>query len=400
MSTELPPDPPSVPAPRRRRFPFWKKLIFAALPLIALFLLVEGACRALVRPESEDLALRWRYLQRFHPFLGIHRRPSGRKVLDDRYGRRTFTTNSLGLRGEEVETRKPEGVFRICCLGGSTTENEFVDDRETYCALLQGLLRRQTASAQIEVVNAGCATYCTAHTLINYALRICELDADLITIYHGINDLVPGTCPGFTSDYSHFYRFYHTVAATQTDLHPIVSPEFDPILDWSATYRFCKRQFTRRARSQIQEPKVFRTPPKSRVSGPGPPTFERNLRAIVRLAQSHGAKVLLCTFPYSLRENLSSAERGNLGGFGWFKFLTIEGVIDGLQRHNVIIERLANEEGALQCDLDRAVPRDFDHFFDACHLRPKGQRIVAEELCSTILGAKLVRPANGSTARK
>lgn len=388
-------DPPhhSVPAPRR--LPLWKKLLFASLPIVVILLLIEGACRIFSTREPEDVALRWRYLQQFHPFLGIHRRPSGKKVLDDRYGRRTFTTNRLGLRGEELEERKPKGTFRICCLGGSTTENEFVDDSETYCALVQNLLRREAGNAQVEVVNAGCATYCTAHTLINFALRICELDADLITVYHGINDLVPGMCPGFEPDYSHFYRFYHTVGAAQTDLRLAVTTPLDPVLDWSATYRFCKRQFARQARSQIREPKTFRGPPKSRVSGPGPATFERNLRAIVRLAGSHGAKVLLCTFPYSLRENMSAAERSNLGGFGWSKFLTVEGVIDGLQRHNVIVQRLAHEENTLLCDLDRAVPKDFEHFFDSCHLRPKGQRLVAEALCNAILTAKIASPSSG-----
>lgn len=360
------------------------------MPLLAVLALAELSFRAFVSCGHEDPSLRWRYLQRFHPFLGIYRRPSGKKVLRDQHGSRTFTTNRLGFRGEEVCERKPDGVYRIACLGGSTTENEFVDDSATYCAILQTLLSNAVRTPKVEVVNAGCATYSTAHSFINYALRVCDLEPDLVTIYHGINDLVPGMCPGFETDYAHFYRFYHLVGAAQTDLALGIRTPLDSMLGWSAAYRFAKGRLARRVRSQIAEPESFRVAPASRVSGPGPEVFERNLRALIRLAQGDGAKVLLCTFPYALRGNMSPQDFRHLGEFGWYKFLTVEGVIDGLVRHNVIVRQLAEDEHCLLCDLEAVVPKDFEHFFDACHMSPNGQALAAEALSRTILAAKAI----------
>ncbi len=383
--TEAIPEPPA-----KRRFPLWKKLAFATVPLIAVLALVELGFRLFAPGEQEDITKRWRFLQEFHPFLGIDRRPQGRKVLDDEHGKRTFTVNNIGFRGQDVQARKPAGVFRIACLGGSTTENEFVDDSQTYCAILQRLLREQTGRRDVEVVNAGCATYSTAHSFINYALRVSDLQPDLVTIYHGINDLVPGMCPGFRSDYRNFYRFYHLVGALQTDLELRIETPLDRVLRWSVAYRFCTRAVARSMVSQVREPRSFKVQPANRVTGEGPRIFERNLRAIITLAQANGSRVLLCTFPYVLRPDMTPAERGRLGGYGWFKFLTVRGVIDGLQRHNVIIERLAKEKGTLLADLATAVPKDFEHFFDSCHMTPEGQAVAARELTRVIMQSEVI----------
>jgi hypothetical protein len=51
-----------------------------------------------------------------HPSLGFVLRPGY-----DSAGPCQIHVNSLGLRGPEVDPVKPPGVFRIVCLGGSTT---------------------------------------------------------------------------------------------------------------------------------------------------------------------------------------------------------------------------------------------------------------------------------------
>jgi len=377
---------------RRPRMRLWKKLVFALVPLLVCLAAAELVCRILTPVEPEQRALGWRYLQQFHPFLGITRRPNGVKTLDDRYGKRTFTTNRWGYRGPEFKAKKPQGGWRMVCLGGSTTENEFVDDSKTYTVLLQGLLRERTGNANIEVVNAGCATYSTAHSLINYALHASDIDADLVSVYHGINDLVPGMCPGFVPDYAHFYRGYHLATALDTDLQFTLDTPLDSAFGWSALFRLCRKNMTVWLKPRPVNPERVPTRRASRVSGPGPAVFERNLRAIVRLAKANDARVLLCTFPSSLRPGMAQEELRHLGfwTYGWFTFLDVNGVMDGLHRHNAIVQRVAKEDDALLADLAAAVPRDFDHFFDSCHMTPKGQRVAAEALAKIILQAGLI----------
>ena len=48
-----------------------------------------------------------------------------------------ITTNSLGLRGEEVETVKPEDSYRVLMLGDSMTFGWGVENEETFSSVLE-----------------------------------------------------------------------------------------------------------------------------------------------------------------------------------------------------------------------------------------------------------------------
>jgi len=97
--------------------------------------------------------------------------------------------NAQGFRGEELTIPKPDDLFLIACLGGSSTYDEGVNDSsKTYPARLQAELRQQ--GWRVEVVNAGTPGWCSRETLLNYATRVMYLDPDLLILYHGINDLL------------------------------------------------------------------------------------------------------------------------------------------------------------------------------------------------------------------
>lgn len=65
-----------------------------------------------------------------------------------------FWTNSLGFRDEEIVLPKPDGIFRIVCIGGSTTV-EGPHNSLTYPKVLEDLLRSHFNTSRIEVVNCG-----------------------------------------------------------------------------------------------------------------------------------------------------------------------------------------------------------------------------------------------------
>ncbi len=86
---------------------------------------------------------------------------------------------------------KPPAVYRIACLGGSTTYGDGVDDwRLTYPALLQDSLRAWGVS-EVEVVNAGVPGYSSYESVINLEFRVLDLHPDLVFFYEAINDVYP-----------------------------------------------------------------------------------------------------------------------------------------------------------------------------------------------------------------
>jgi lysophospholipase L1-like esterase len=103
---------------------------------------------------------------------------------------------------------KPPDVYRIICMGGSTTEGR---GDGGYPAVLGQLLQKKFPDKKIEVLNAGCFFYTTQHCIIYYLTYIQELEPDLLIMFEAQNDLIAScTMPIFASspfrrDYGHFY---------------------------------------------------------------------------------------------------------------------------------------------------------------------------------------------------
>ncbi len=98
----------------------------------------------------------------------------------------TCHLNNVGFRGKDVQTPKPPGLYRIICLGGSTTEEGSSDDT-TYPALLEKQLTAAFPGNPIEVVNCGISGMNTAAHLMRFADYL-ALEPDLILVYEGVND--------------------------------------------------------------------------------------------------------------------------------------------------------------------------------------------------------------------
>jgi lysophospholipase L1-like esterase len=118
------------------------------------------------------------------PLLGFRLRPS--VTVNG------FRHNAYGFAGREISRKKPAGVFRIFCLGGSTTLGAGVPtERYSYPAILEEIFARSAKPGQnrIEVVNAGVFGYNSLHTSILATKLLDRFDPDLYLIMDGLNDL-------------------------------------------------------------------------------------------------------------------------------------------------------------------------------------------------------------------
>ena len=77
------------------------------------------------------------------------------EVIFDSGGRQfQIKTNNIGLRDDFVTLPKPGNVFRILCIGGSTTVEGWTN-ATTYPNLLEKQLQKTFANQYIEVINCG-----------------------------------------------------------------------------------------------------------------------------------------------------------------------------------------------------------------------------------------------------
>ena len=114
--------------------------------------------------------------------------------------------NSLGFRGEDIALKKPEGVYRIIAVGGSTTFGVYLPWEETYPYALQEVLRERFGTDAIEVINAGLTGSTAAETYHRLPTQILPTDPDMVVLYHAFNDLLPRVFNDYEDDYYHFRR--------------------------------------------------------------------------------------------------------------------------------------------------------------------------------------------------
>ena len=112
-----------------------------------------------------------------------------------------FYNGSNGNR--DIEVPKPKNLFRINCIGGSTTANYIFDGKKNYSypMELENVLKAQNSN--IEVNNCGTGGYNSADILIRFLLQTIDTKPDLIIVYHAYNDIKSYLTKNFQSDYSH-----------------------------------------------------------------------------------------------------------------------------------------------------------------------------------------------------
>jgi len=102
----------------------------------------------------------------------------------------TININSLGFRGSEFESEKPENVYRIFLIGGSTTfGGGSSSDETTISGYLQKLFNDDVYIYEIEVINAGKSGFNTFTEKKFIFETIQFLEPDLILMYDGWNDI-------------------------------------------------------------------------------------------------------------------------------------------------------------------------------------------------------------------
>jgi len=95
--------------------------------------------------------------------------------------------NNHGFRGKDFEEKKPDGVYRIICMGGSSTLGLEVEDGLDYPSLLEKELAALT-KRKIEVINTGFINANSKETLDLFKGEIVKYQPDLVTFYEGFND--------------------------------------------------------------------------------------------------------------------------------------------------------------------------------------------------------------------
>jgi lysophospholipase L1-like esterase len=293
--------------------------------------------------------------------------------------------NARGYRGESVAIPKPEDVFRIVALGGSTTYGHALTADEAYPAQLQRILR-ETYGEGVEVVNLGVPGYFSLDSLVNLATRGAALEPDLVIVYDGVNDAA--------------LRIFQSPECAIGD-----NPLFGMGLDrgiWavdstplppSALYRLIALRL-----GWMRDPAVFNAqllptglcPPEPQGVNPldtlaaNPPTlFERNLRGMEALARASGARVIFATFAWN-RAALQAQVEATPEQY------QAEALIRAIDEQNDLIRALAPELDVTLVDLASEMGDGAYYQGDHVHMTAAGTERQAALIAATIRAAQML----------
>lgn len=345
-------------------------LLLSVGAVLFTFALVEGLWRVyLFHFASQEHLAKWGRLSDLpphvlkyvpHPYTAYALNPLYRSA--DGLSRH----NSLGLRGPDAAREKPPGAYRVALLGGSSTyDTEIADDRLTFAAQLQRELRETYGHENVEVLNAGVGAYNTWETLVNFELRVLDLDPDLAVVYHGTNDVFARLVP---PDEYRRDNTGHRRAWTN-------EPHW---WDASLFLHYLGVQWGLSQRNDLGD-RILVHRDVDRLE-PNPPTYTKNnLEDLVAIARHHGVRVLLTSWAYSPLKNDYAAEPK------WRR---------GFREHDEATRNVAAENGVPFYDFAAEMPTDPEYWADGAHNNERGARRKAE-----LFAAYIERTFLSSTAR-
>ena len=309
-----------------------------------------------------------------HRYIGFYPTPDYIKG-EDRH-------NSLGYRGDEISMPKPDGQFRIACLGGSTTYTSEVNDyRKSYPYLLEKYLRAQGHS-DVTVINAGAGSWSSWESLINFELRVLDLDPDMIIVYHGINDISPrfvwppeayrgdnsgARAPNQTAIFMPDIFEYSTLLRIAMINTGMINSHasFETTIDRRPETYF-GTLFNKQKIQGIYPEGIFREASASEILETNSARyFERNIRNIVAIAKDRGIEVILSSFAYSPlfteQPKVSSRE-----------------YISAYEANNKLLEEIARDMDQHFFDFASKFPPEKRWYTDGRHVNEEGAQLKAE----------------------
>ncbi|MEN6420394.1 MAG: GDSL-type esterase/lipase family protein [Smithella sp.] len=263
--------------------------------------------------------------------------------------------NSHGFRDREYEIKKNKKVFRILCLGDSSTFGWDVRLQDTYHDLLENRLNKESGSngKKFEVINAGVPGYTSCQGLGLYKNKGIKYSPDIVTFYFGVNDPIK--------------RFYLSdKQIMQNDIPVAVKLITNNFLLKLHSYRLLRKfivTITATGKSNGGEnvPRVSME------------DFKENILELNKLCKENGALLLLISPPFY---------EGKVS-------------IGDLQRAKDIVlykKELENIAGAYNIPLiiitEMATSDNSEYFNDPAHPSPSGHKIIMDSLYDYLVTSK------------
>ncbi len=263
-----------------------------------------------------------------------------------------FRINNFGFRDRDFKIPKEEGVFRILCIGASTTE-EGNTNTETYPKFLEQELRKHFGENRIEVFNCGVS----GMILKKHCAKLPDylyLQPDMVILYEGINDIVYEIFP---------HSFYNKP----------VSIRLAFLLSHFARrqMRFLFNYSQEELEKHIQE-NIFE--------------YIVYLRDVFL---SRNIDICISSVGVPYRDKLNKVERDYYDFYydkewGWANS-TFQQYCDIMEIYNQMLKNYCEKNAILYIPVAENIPASAKYYGDICHMRQAGIKLKAKIMAETLI---------------
>ena len=292
------------------------------------------------------------------------------------------TTDAKGFRTTRRVNYDAKDAYRIFAIGGSTTEQIYLDDAKTWTALLERDLS-QYLNRPVEVINAGVSGLRVEHHLLMLR-QIAQYKPDMVIFMMGLNDwnrqIVQELNPAPTDwDFTKSLLWKGLLA-----LKPLPKPEESlhqgdkesPRLEHGDWYANQNNSLTR---PDVREARF------DDVSL----EYKTLTNKIFEECKKQRYRCVFLTQPSAYSRDISPELKRRL----WMTppsqpfTVTLESLIGVSRLYNNWLYSAAKQNGFEVCDIGSQIPPTTDYLYDDCHFNERGARRVAELLHACIVGS-------------
>lgn len=252
-----------------------------------------------------------------------------------------------------TRAEKPDHVLRIIAIGGSTTRNQTAwrAAKTDYAAELQKRLQPSFPDHRIEVLNAGGEGFTSAHSLVNYSLRLSAFQPDLIIVMHNENDRSAAyfgeiTLPDYANKYMHPTYLAPEIQQFRSAYGAAIQSRVLSGLGVAKTLAVRELNFD----ADLTDANAY---------------FARNLRNLALISAADGVDLLLLSQPYDPAKVLPELAPGH-------------------ELFNNTAMTVAADAGAAYFDMHQALGGRAEYFTDTIHYTAPGVTAFAEALTPTV----------------
>lgn len=278
-----------------------------------------------------------------------------------------LNTNSLGFRGDEVQSPKPKGVVRIAFVGASTTLcAEVSPDGAIWPALVAAGLAERFPGVQFDFVNAGVPGFTVEQSQRLFEHTIAGLEPDVVVVLHATNDLTIDT----------------RRLAREAGFREVAGEEESFLARNWLSYRLIQKNL--RARRNAAQARTGADRLQFDPDGLAD-AFRARLEALLDTVRATAPLVAVATFAHRIRPEQNTDDRLAAAATNllYMPYLSLDGLLAGYGAYNRAIVAAAASRGVLLIGGHEGIPATPEYFEDSVHFTAAGCRWMADR----VLGA-------------